>query len=49
MTCVTQNLVQNLMGLVIASKSNGKCFESSNSQITLEKRVYTHFATYGLD
>ena len=43
MTCFTQNLVQNLMNLVLASKANGKWLKDSNSQIVLEKHVYNSF------
>ena len=42
-TCFTQNLVQNLLSLVLASKSNGKWFKSSDNYIGLEKYLYTYF------
>ena len=44
MTSFTQNLVQNLISLVLVSKSNARWIKSSSSQLVLEKRVYMYFA-----
>ena len=47
-TCFSQNLVQNLMSLVQAPKSNMKWLKNSNNQTMLKKRVYAYFTAQGL-